>query len=616
MIPWLIITTLILAFTAIDANAQGDVDSAFLQGARGMVPCNDGSFIGGYISCPTFVNGNALAHCPRPVMTRSWDGGRTWILEEAQTQDYSFPEIVRLKGGVLLTGHNRWLNSFILSADNGHTWYNGFDSATAEPLDDYNYISFNLFRDHRGILYWKGGGHVNMSLDNGRTFCAMFDTDRPADGFYVLPPDGLIATHYVGSGNLPGSISMSFNHGRSWSVTLRGYDRYQDSVSMLYGAINIRDTVVVNDDFGYYENGGWIYKSRSRSQYWNATSKSWVVGRYLGSFVRLAVMDSSLNTYIDNGNDVYWCPYGDTLTSRVSIDMSLNPKPPISDTLIRTYFREAGLFYDLDGAIHPCGSNIYFPIRVLRPISKLDRLYTCTGVDYVIGGHVLDSVMLLKERSSNVALSYTITPNKRLAMVSITAIDSTMPMKFTIIVRDSVVRNQFFTDSVLPNASLPVISITNRFGRQLECNWPDGPFIWMRNGEPLPKPSLGMNNDSIVENPTPGTYYVVGKSPFGCDVRSNELTIVGTGVSEESTAHDTLYNTFVDADGNIHIEWDGSVPPTTIQVFDLLGRELETVANVQSHNVTMYVLFPRQACLLRVIRGTSHQSTGIVVCGR
>jgi len=615
MIPWLIISALILACTAGYATAQGDVDSAFLQGARGMVPCNDGSFIGGFINCPTFVNGNALADCPRPVMTRSSDGGKTWILEEAQTQDYSFPEIVRLKGGVLLTGHNRWLNSFILSSDNGHTWSNGFDTTAAEPLDDYNYISFNLFRDHRGILYWKGGGHVNMSLDNGHTFCALFNSNGN-DGFYVLPPDGLIASHFVGSGNLPGEISMSFNHGRSWSVTLRGHDRYQDSVSMLYGAINIRDTVFADDDFGYYPDGSWLYVPKSRTKYWNRATRTWELHKHLGGFVRTALMDSSENFYTDYINWIYLKPSSDTVNHLVSVMIPPDSIPNSHDSLLYTYYREIGLIYDLDGAIHPCGSDIYFPIRALRPISKLDRLYTCTGVDYVIGGHVLDSVMLVKERSSNAALTYTTTPNKRLAMVSVTAIDSTMPMKFTIVVTDSVVRNQFFTDSVLPNASLPVISITNRFGRQLECNWPDGPFMWMRNGEPLPKPSLGMNNDSVVADPKPGTYYVVGRNPFGCDVRSNELKIVDTDVNDDGTESDANYATFIDADGNIQIRWNHADSPTSIQVFDLLGREIETVRSIQHHQATVLVQYPRQTCLLRIQGGTSYQTTIVMMCGR
>ncbi|MBK6760507.1 MAG: hypothetical protein IPG73_07350 [Ignavibacteria bacterium] len=53
---------------------------------------------------------------------------------------------------------------------------------------------------------------------------------------------------------------MSFNRGRSWSQTLKGYNWMtfgkEDSTSTLTGCVVIRDTVAVDDGFGYYPNGG------------------------------------------------------------------------------------------------------------------------------------------------------------------------------------------------------------------------------------------------------------------------------------------------------------------------------------------------------------------------
>ncbi|MBK7032461.1 MAG: exo-alpha-sialidase [Ignavibacteria bacterium] len=136
-----------------------------------MVPCNDGSIIGGYINCPTFPPNYYISdHCDRPVLTRSWDGGKTWVAEDVGAPNYAYSGIVRLRGGELLTAHNSWLYGFLKSMDNGRTWQATFDTAQAAPVFGVGEVIGMLFRDHRGILYWKLGGELHMSLDNGKTF--------------------------------------------------------------------------------------------------------------------------------------------------------------------------------------------------------------------------------------------------------------------------------------------------------------------------------------------------------------------------------------------------------------------------------------------------------------
>jgi len=66
-----------------------------------------------------------------------------------------------------------------------------------------------------------------------------------------------------------------------------------------------------------------------------------------------------------------------------------------------------------------------FPPDKPRPVSLLDRLYTCNGVQNVVGGRSITSVSLNAAQSINVVLTHTITPNKRLVTIDIVD-DSTL----------------------------------------------------------------------------------------------------------------------------------------------------------------------------------------------
>ncbi|HLP29014.1 MAG TPA: sialidase family protein [Candidatus Didemnitutus sp.] len=587
-----LILILLVAFAAHVARAAGEdsiyLDSLYLKGARGMVPCNDGSIIGGYINCPTFPPGYYESdHCDRPVLTRSWDGGKTWVAEDVGAPNYAYSGIVRLRGGELLTAHNSWLYGFLKSTDNARTWQATFDTTRSAPVLSVGEVTGMLFRDHRGILYWKLGGELHMSLDNGKTFIWVRNSELRF-GYYVLPPDGLLVTHTVGSGSSPGSIQMSFNHGRSWSQTLKGYDRgtfrKEDSTSTLTGCVVIRDTVAVDDRFGYYPNGGLIWEPHPRTMYFHSGSQTWRAGRFLHGLSVYEVMDST-----ECWHDGYrMLALDDSIPRSVSRDIPADSIPPAGDTLVYSRGRLYGLFYDLDGNIHPLGTEVYIPRRAPRPVSRLDRLYTCTGVEYVVGGHHLDAVMLDASRSINAKLSYTITPNKRLSTIVVEAVDTTLPMHFTMMVDDSVVGRQWFSDSVM-TATKPVVAMGRYYQDTiLKCEYPEGPFMWYYNDTLMPHRSWGALADSVISKPKPGRYKVVAKSPFGCDVWSNEVAITTTGIEESGGSEDARYNAYSDNDGIIHVRWTGFEPsPTSAIAFDILGRRLEADVRISENEVVM-----------------------------
>jgi len=587
------ITILLVAFAAYVARAAGEdsvyVDSLYLKGARGMVPCNDGSFVGGYINCPSRRPGGRISdHCPLPMLTRSWDGGRTWGAETVNAPDFAFSGIVRLRHGVLLTAHNRWMHSFIESIDGGRTWRPTFDSTKADTADNLNITTGYLFRDHRGILYWRlGAGGLMMSLDLGRSYVRLPEAEV-REGYYVVSPDGLLVTHSVQAGTSPGSIQMSFNHGRSWSQTLKGYSKgtfgKEDSASTLTGAVIIHDTVVVNDNFGYYPDGGLIYEPHHRTKYWMNHERIWRVGRYLPYFGIVGVMDSTECWY----EGFTALALGDTLPRQVSRDIPPDSIPPVGDSVVYTRGRLYGLFYDLDGNVHIHGSDVFIPRRAPRPVSRLDRLYTCTGVEYVVGGHHLDTVILDPSRSMNAKLSYTTTPNKRLSTIVVEAVDTTRPMHFTMMVDDSVVGRQWFSDSVM-TVTKPVVAL-GRFYLDtiLTCTYPDGPFMWYYNDTLMPHRIVGANADSVIFKPKPGKYKVMAKSPFGCDVWSNEVVVTTTGIEEDTSDEGGTYFAYPDSDGSIHVRWTGFGPsPSSVTAFDILGRRLEADVRISANEVVV-----------------------------
>jgi len=559
-----------------------ELDSTYLKGALRMVPCNDGSMIGGAINCPTFNSNSIISdRCVMPVLTRSWDGGRTWSPENVDAPDYAFGGIVRLRDGVLLTSHNPWVNRFMVSRDNGNSWQPLIDTTDATPTSGPVTVAVSLHRDARGILYWKRGGLIVMSLNNGLT-CISLSGSTTREGYHVLTNSGIMVLYEVDAGNSPGAVRVSTNHGRTWINSLQGYSN-RDSASRLWGCVVIRDTIAVSDAFGTIERSSSIFTPKHRTSYYHSSSQIWKPGQFLGIFNSLALMDSSETFFHSSGAGIYKLALNDSSISIVARDcpselVPCNPVP--GDTIPYLYGRKGELFYlfyDLDGNIHPQGNEAIFPTTKPRPVSRLDRLYTCSGVEYVIGGRNIESVSLDSAISSNATLRYTITPNHRLATIIVDAADSSLAMYFSVTVSDSELPKQVFTDSVIGVKVKPIVSFRSSFGTTyLECSWLDGPYMWLRNGEPV----LGFLqegiSDSVIKNPIPGRYAVQGKSQYGCDVLSNEYLVTATQVENATPGILPSYTLQSTSDGKISIEWPTStIKPTDFQIYDLLGRRIQ-----------------------------------------
>ncbi|MBK7032460.1 MAG: hypothetical protein IPH49_04165 [Ignavibacteria bacterium] len=188
----------------------------------------------------------------------------------------------------------------------------------------------------------------------------------------------------------------------------------------------------------------------------------------------------------------------------------------------------------------------------------------------------------------NSKLSYTITPNKRLSTIVVEAVDTTLPMYFTMMVDDSIVGRQWFSDSVM-TATTPVVAMGRYYQDTiLKCEYPDGPFMWYYNDTLMPHRSWGALADSAISKPKPGRYKVVAKSPFGCDVWSNEIVITTTGIEESGGSENGTYSAYSDNDGIIHVRWAGYGPtPSSVIAFDILGKRLEANVRISENEVVM-----------------------------
>jgi hypothetical protein len=579
-------------------------DSTFLRGALRPVPCNDGSMIGGILDCPYVP---WFQGCDELFMMRSHDGGRTWDAESMPFDRITSAEIVRIRGGDLLA-----LGSVVMrSSDNGRTWKILYDRQ--RPADP-TWIAFGTIRDYRGLLFWNGGG-LFVSLDNGRTRVWLRDADNRDYGwaYHVLPPHGHILSPNVEGWRQSGYVNLSTDHGRSWRHTIEGRGSRGDTIDVYSGFDVINDTMVVEHS---YRARPWpIGTLLVRNLYYNSGSQTWTTGRYIPSMQSEGVLDSTRWYYGTGLMTDLSGPFDTTRPEGVDIPPMIDRHGRRSDTLTDIPGLSGGKFYDLDGNVHNQCSGFWVPARAPRPVSRLDKIYTCTGVEYVVGGRLLERVLLDDTLSSNARLEYVITPNRRMATINVTAIDSTRPMRCRFIVDDSTLGRQWFTDSVTPPTSMPSLWVAmQRKNTTLSCLYPDGPYMWFRNGQPLPLPE-GFDGDvvgdSMLVNPAAGTYQVMARSPQGCDVWSNQIDILPTSVSDPTGATEASAPapvSYVSADGTIELTWSLPAPISpSIIAYDVLGRRLPAEVDHSRNHTRIEIREPAGLVLLVITTGTHQQ---------
>jgi len=557
---------------------QSQYDSLLhVQGARSWIPCNDGSLLGGFVNCSTFSYSTRYDVCQQPSVMRSWDGGATWTLELVEAPTYSTSGIVRLRGGALLASRNGLVSGFMISDDGGRVWRPLNSTA---PLIEGSTNSFALTRDHRGMLHWVRAGGLFASFDSGATVTYLKEA-QIRTGVYVLPPLGLIVAHSQGAGDLGAPVMISYDHGRTFSTIAQ--EHREGLYRWGYSAIGVvRDTLVLLEDEMHPD----YPRDLHRTLYWQAEQRSWKEGPYLGVCgIKDGVMDSTGYWYTWTGTGVSVLRPSDSVCTELT-GLRSDSTASSDTSMFYDNVSSIGVYYDLNGSIHPYGSLIALPIHTPRPVSRIDRLYICSGIEYVVGGQNLDTIYLDMNATSNAALTYTITPNRRLSTIMLTAVDTTQPMYCSIVVMDSVTGLQRFQDSVQPIRYLPLVS-EKQGGPPgtLSVDWSDGPIMWLCDGKPiLDRDNLFDGGGSIVAAKT-GLYSVRGKTTYGCDVYSNEVFFTSTGTTDV-LQDSNGYMMYVDLDRQVHVRWSESHPkPVAIKVYDMLGRLISSECNFDANRI-------------------------------
>lgn len=395
--------------------------------------------------------------------------------------------------------------------------------------------------------------------------------------YYVLPPKGLMVNRRLQTGSAASEIIMSFNHGRTWVTTA------EESWGMDINGFEVaNDTPTISTV--YWDRNPSPRLVRRSTEYWNEQQRRWEVGRYRGECWYLgALVDSADSWYGWRSAGFYRTKAGDSACVRivrVAGDLT-EPNKPADSLLPVMKARVAGMFYDLAGNVHPNGSDVVIPTDEGRPVSRIDRLYVCGGVELVIGGRQLDAIWLEDSGSSNAILTYTRTANKMLATVEVNAIDTSLPMHFSFIVEDPVLGQQRFVDSVIPNGVIPKLKvlISNDDGTayRILCDYPDGPYVWYKDGTPMQKQGAYRGNligDSAIQRPKPGRYKVKGRNNNGCDVFSEEVSVGITDVAVAGADTGSGIRVVL-TDNEIRIRnSDNAAEIKSVAVFDLLGNAL------------------------------------------
>ncbi|NQW29924.1 MAG: exo-alpha-sialidase [Ignavibacteria bacterium] len=536
-------------------------------GAWGYVALPDGSLLSSKIMCiDSVLKYNVPFPCDSLILTRSMDGGRTWKPEAVSARNTNTAEgMVILKNGRLLTGGQS--NDFWTSYDGGRTWV----VSSQGPSNEY--ISGGFVRDERGVLYWRTQfGGLYMSFDEGVNATDLNPLERALERFFI-DSGGTIMQFDVRSD----MITMVMDHGRRWRNVAR-MNKEPEGFTGVNGVSLMRDTLFLS----------YVWKPGDGrldyvTAYWNSQTESWSpYPRYLDVFLG-SIMDSTGAIFVRSATGVQRQRATETHGLYV-----LSPPPPKNaqptDSARAPEFRNItndyveGIFMDLDGRIHVYNDSATIPPSMPRPISIIDKLYTCNGVQYVISGKALLWASPDPSRSENAYLHATISPNRRVSYVNIEVVDSTKPMRVTFSVGDAVFPTMWITDSIIPRHLLPVISPTVNFQNRpiLKCTWPYGPFLWYFNDQPYIRPQAyeGPYCDSVVPIAGPGSYKTRGRNKYGCDVWSEEYIIPATSITAITSSNMPVHAWF-DSDWLLHVQWDSyNTEQPYIRVFDALGRDI------------------------------------------
>ncbi|MBI2795020.1 MAG: hypothetical protein HYX66_10275 [Ignavibacteria bacterium] len=523
----LLVIHAICAVHAICGESQ--YDSAYMRaGGHGIVYAGAGTFVGGYLLCNDGSYKSTEQGCPGNFVKRSFDGGVTWKYDTVRSAEPSLDQVVRLANGQLIATSTLFRNGFNASVDHGQNW---------QTLSEGTGSSYSptvwgrrLRRDATGNMYWVDTyGRGFSSIDGGLTSIEIESWEfGQLDDLYIIG-QGILAVKrwFVAAQN---EVKITTNNGISWrTLWPRKNEHYS---ARQWGITLIDDTLVL--DISTNDTG--LVESYLR---YDIDADSLVEAPELEMcFSNGNVLDSAGFSYTSQ----YLFLSGGKRGKRDCELLIRSAEVPADDPrlppggLPQSAGGIYGVFMDIEGNIHPYGSEVYVQANAPRPISVLDRILDCDRITYVLGGPRMGSIRLIEKASTNAELRFRVELNRRIAEIEVSKIDKTRSMSYQLIIVGNGIQDTLIiadsTYSSLP--SKPVIKVISRNDRAtaLQVEWTQGPFYWLRNGEILRTLSGDARMVSPLKDPSVGIYSVVARDVNGCIVKSEDVSVLITDLAD------------------------------------------------------------------------------------
>jgi hypothetical protein len=290
----------------------------------------------------------------------------------------------------------------------------------------------------------------------------------------------------------------------------------------------------------------------------------------------------------------------------------------------------ATAFYDLDGNLHSNSRNSFQHADHVRPVSILDKLHTCGGMQFLIGGGAINGVTIAEQFTKNATITWTITPNKRMVFIDIKAVDTSKAVYVCFTVGDSLRPGMTYCDSTNIPTPAPTIKVgkivnTQLFGDMYRIHV--APYQGWVNIDYVGRPPYWFTNASFSNLwQPPVDVFVRARDRNGCIRCSDTVSLSVVSVDERSDYgnRDTSLKLTLapnPASGEVAVEFStGRLggAPYRIEVVNMLGMVVYSDESTMVGGVTNVATFsvaalPRGAYVVRIVARGSVASQVLLV---
>lgn len=290
----------------------------------------------------------------------------------------------------------------------------------------------------------------------------------------------------------------------------------------------------------------------------------------------------------------------------------------------------ATAFYDLDGNLHSNSRSSFHHADHVRPVSILDKLHTCGGMQFLVGGGIITDVVIDSVGTQNARVTSTIAANRRMVVIDVQAIDSSQAVTVCFTVGDSLKPSLTHCDSTNIPTPAPTFRVLGArevgqvgFNYDIVIDPYDG---WVANDN-VTRPSdryLGIGKTAYVRPDI--DFFLVARDRNGCMRCSDTVYLPVVSVGDESGPSAAMESVAMALAPNpatdevtVSIAGTGTgAAPYTLEVSTVLGQVVARrtgflVGGMETSEVVSVVSLPRGAYAVRVAVAGTSESTMLIV---